>query len=94
MEVPIEVFTGRFSDVIWCTIVAEAFVKINVSELDDILKFVWKFVVFRFKIAGGSIPVLFGVLKTADKKGMMVKSDEFTLILCAWMLNIFSPSFK
>ena len=49
--------------------------RLRVSVPDDILKLVCKFVI-KFKISGGLTPEEFGVLKTAVKKGIIVRSDE------------------
>jgi len=43
---------------------------------------VCKFVI-KFKISGGLTPEEFGVLKTAVKKGIIVRSDEPGETLCA-----------
>ena len=87
-----DVSGGKFSAITWSIIVPALSDKIKVSELDDILKFVWKYI--SPKIFGAGIPELFGTEKTADKKGITVKSEEFEAILCAWIVKIFSPSFK
>ena len=63
----------------------------NVSESEAILKLVWKLPLSNAKITGGIIPKLLGFVKTTDKKGIIVKSEEFALTLCAWIVKIFSP---
>ena len=54
---------------------------------------VCKFVI-KFKISGGLTPEEFGVVKTAVKKGITVRSDEPGETLWAWIVKIFSPVFK